>query len=185
MDKAVVDGEYVTYSHIKTRKTFTITIEFPEEKALEVLNILGAPVAESSNPVAVCLLDKSNIQENPSTGITEHTTKEKTEGEKLRIRAVMLCKELKFWEFTLSYIPQYGGEEYRKFVDDLDVIEKRYKCCEGEAHAILVIYNYCGIDSRSELTTNNIAQKAFKSLDKRYKEWLNPIEEQYKDNLER
>lgn len=159
-DNAVVQGEYVTYSHIKTRKTFSITVEFPEEQALQVLNTLGAPVGGWSKPVAVCLLDKTVTEKTVS-----NSTPLESEGDKVRVRAVILCKE----------------ESFARFLDATS-----YNLAEfNEQAAKECLIDYCGIFSRSELTTNPEAQKKLKELDRQYKEWLNPVDEQYKDNLER
>lgn len=159
MEHAVVDGEFVTYSHIKTRKTFSIVIEFPEEQALHVLNTLGSPVGGNSKRVAVCLLNEQSA--NPV--IRENGT---TEGEKLRIRAVMLCKDSEFHDFVKSQTSLGSTTDPQGY--------NRHFICR-----------YCQIKSRSELATNIEAQKKFKELDRKYKEWLNPIENQYADNLNR
>ena len=105
------------------------------------------------------------------TGYKENsnaTTKiapEKSEGEKLRQRACMLCQDPKFAEF-------------------LD--NTHYSLAELNSQASKeCLYEYCGILSRKELVLNVNAQIRFKDLDRQYKEWLNPIDEQYEDNLSR
>jgi len=188
-DEAVVNGEYVTFSHIKGRKQIAITIEFPEEKALEVFNILGTPIAQISKPVAVALLVDQSIPVTPSSGIAEvasktvtkqtvsnstplenekqtsdnrKTTIEKSEGEKLLARSHILCKDLEF----LSYIRialNYSGVT----TDDA-------------AHCI---YMECNIKSRKELVTDKEAQEKFKTLVQQFNDWK--FENTYKDNLNR
>lgn len=157
-DKAVVRGEFITFKHIKTRKMFCIEIEFPEEEGASVLEVLGMPIGGISKPVAVCLLDKSKIltKDNPKK------VSEKTEGEKLVIRAILLCKDQHFQRFARHN--DYEADE------------------EGARYFVL---DRCGIKSRSELATNEIAQEHLKAIDRDYKNWLNPVDDIYKDNLER
>lgn len=88
-------GEFTSFKHIKTRKVFVIEVEFPEEKGREVLEYLGMPIGGESKPVAVALLDKS-IVTKPET----ICNKEQSEGDKLRVRAVLLCKQKDFQHFT-------------------------------------------------------------------------------------
>jgi len=175
-EHAAVEGEFVTYSHIKTRKTFTITIEFPEEQALHILNILGAPVGQVSKPVAVCLLNEqpfatSNLSKeelskpNPPP-MTHGTSKEKSEGDKLRERACILCGEGSFHKW-IGLTSNAGTKK-------------------GEVIARANILAQCNISSRSDLTSNERAQELFKYMDRDYREWLKPsIDEQYPDNLAR
>ncbi len=89
----------------------------------------------------------------------------KTEGENLRTRAVLLCREKKFQEFCAFYV---GGT-----------------IAVNEKDATGVLYCACRIQSRGELATNIAAQSLFKELDRKYLQWLNPIDELYADNLSR
>ena len=98
--------------------------------------------------------------------VSKIETTEKTEGEKLRKRACILCKEVDFQLFvsagSQASLNEHGWEIYAT------------KC----------IYLHCNIKSRKELVTNKEAQEKFKALDRKYKEWLKPtIEEQYPDNI--
>jgi len=160
MDNAIVQGEFVTYSHVKTRKTFSITIEFPEEQALHVLNTLGSPIGGNSKPVAVALLDNSAVKQ-PTQNNNTLSKNEKSEGEKLRIRAVMLC----------------GDREFQDYAEDI-LPSGVYSDC-----ALELVYRYCDITSRSELTHNEEAQEKFKQLDRGFHAWK--VEQQYADNLSR
>lgn len=159
IDNAIVQGEFVTYSHLKTRKTFSIVIEFPEEQALHVLNTLGSPIGGNSKPVAVALLNSEIDRVSYSPG----ETREQTQGEKLRTRAVLLCKDRDFQIFLESF--------------DRNIIIFN----ENAARTFLI--DYCNISSRSELTIKIEAQNKFKELLEKYKDWQ--VEQQYADNLER
>ena len=164
-ESAIVNGEFVTYSHVKTRKVFTITIEFPEENALHVLNTLGSPIGGNSKPVAIALLDKSIVTkpqincDNKNHNVTEKIT---TEGEKLRTRAVMLCRD----------------NQFQQYIADIHYHQKA-----TEQDAIDYIYLFCQIKSRSEIATNKNVQEAFSILLREYGTWK--VSNMYADNLSR
>jgi len=180
-DNAVIAGEYVTFKHVKTRKVVVLEVEVPEELFQDVITKLGMPIGGESKPVAVCLLNSKIINkeylpngtdaakelgmDGPITQFTVTKREEKSEGEKLRIRAVMLCKEESFHRF----VAQSGFELLADTTEeDNEIICKEY---------ILVS---CGINSRAELTKDKRAQSHFRILDEAYKEWCKPsVEEQY------
>lgn len=62
MEHAIIQGEYVTFKHLKTRKVVVLEIEIAEERFQEVIAILGMPIGGESKPVAVVLLDKDNLE---------------------------------------------------------------------------------------------------------------------------
>lgn len=163
---AIVSGEYVTFKHIKTRKMVVLEIEVPEEMFQDVITKLGMPIGGESKPVAVALLNHTDIH----TPVTPKNTQEQTEGDKLRVRAVMLCRDDNFVEFcNKHWITPYNLRD--KNID------------EREKIAVWWIYHFCNIESRSELTTNIEAQNKFKELLEKYKTFQ--LENQYADNLER
>lgn len=82
----VLDGDFTSFKHIKTRKVFVIEVEFPEEKGRAVLEYLGMPIGGESKPVAIALLNKEVVQANP-------------EGTRLRTRAVLLCDDFQFQQY--------------------------------------------------------------------------------------
>jgi len=90
---------------------------------------------------------------------------EKTEGDKLRERACILCKDLQF----------------RNYVANQCLCVCTAQATPEEARAFVI--SRCGIESRSELVHNHMAQELFKQIDDNYKEWLNPIDDQYADNI--
>ena len=86
----VIQGEYTSFKHVKTRKVVVLEVEVPEENFEEVIQTLGMPVGGTSKPVAVALLDESKIDKQP-----------KEEGNpKMVTRAVMLCEEGAFQKFA-------------------------------------------------------------------------------------
>jgi len=92
---------------------------------------------------------------------------EKSEGEKLRQRACILC----------------GDKDFHRF------IYTSYGWADGNISEELIIewlYQKCNIKSRTELVTNKEAQEKFRELDRKYKEWCKPsVDDQYEDNLNR
>ena len=171
-DTCVIEGCYTTFKHIKTRKVVVLEVEVPEESFEEIITKLGMPIGGESKRVAVALLNKDGAQsynESFNVGDTIRsdipvlddakiiaTCPEKTEGEKLRTRAVLLCKEKMFQNFIGA--------------------------CNEEA-AKLHIYRTCGISSRSEIAKSWEAKRAFIGIDEGYKGWL--FEQQHADNLKR
>lgn len=89
-----------------------------------------------------------------------------SEGEKLRVRAVLLCKDKLFQEWV--------GKFTRHNLLWFEATEL------GATH---YIYNICDIKSRSELATNKFAQDKFKGLLAEFDSWK--LENQYADNLDR
>ncbi len=157
MDNAVISGVYTSFRHIKTRKVVVLEIEIVEERFQEVITKLGMPIGGESKHVAIALLN------NPENS---YSHPEKSEGERLRIRAVMLCEDESFKEFATIL---YG-----------------YSICDKkdmEGYAKQVIYLHCDIKSRAELANNIEAQRKFKELDQKFKDWQ--FEQNHADNLGR
>jgi len=98
------------------------------------------------------------------TQFTVAKREDKSEGEKLRQRACILCKKASFQNF---------------------LVMTGYANRGSEQEATKSLYNICKIKSRVELITNLEARELFRKLDAEYKEWGKPsIEEQYKHNLD-
>ena len=74
----------------------------------------------------------------------------KTEGERLRTRAVLLCKDRQFQEWLEA------GDLWQPDV--------------REDYSKQILYQKCGIASRSELATNKAAQEKFLALERQYRE---------------
>lgn len=162
MTHAIIKGEYVTFKHIKTRKMVVLEIEVPEENFQEVITKLGMPIGGESKHVAIALIDADDYDESNEV-VKESLTTEQSEGDKLRIRAVMLCKE----------------REFQICCESLD----KSRIVFNENHARDFICEYCNIKSRSELAHNPYAQMKFRTLEHKFKDWL--YENQYTDNLSR
>lgn len=161
MDKAILSGDFSSFKHIKTRKVFVIEVEFPEEMGRQVLEVLGMPIGGESKPVAVALLDKSVVSKKENT--------QQIEGEKLRTRAVLLCKDEQFQYFTTSLLNDSSRRAYDYLMTKPEDVAKEVLCTR------------CEISSRSELATNIDAQIRFKKLLADFDAWK--VSQQYADNL--
>lgn len=155
---SIIHGEFTHFRHIKTRKVVVLEVEIPEEAFQDTISKLGMPIGGESKPVAVALLaNKTPIIDSCNIS---------PEGERLRTRAIMLCKDVNFWSY-ITFLYDYTTEELNN----------------PEILATNEIYRMCNITSRSELATNVGAQESFKNILSLFITWK--IENQYKDNLKR
>ncbi len=165
-----IQADYRTHKHIPSRKCYQLIMEVAEENFPEICRVLGYPQTGENTFVGIARI--KNPPAEIAGGNIGIPISEKSEGEKLRTRAVMLCKEEMFYEFIKSrarlqnsYIPPKGERQ------------------TNEQWCITSVYNHCSISSRSELATDELAQRLFYELDCKYKDWL--FEQQHIDNLGR
>lgn len=189
---SAISGEFTHFRHIKTRKIVILEIETPEEQFQHIISILGMPIGGESKPVAVALLNPTikesltveqsannahcnchNLSQTDvhmlgciySSQTNLYSNKlEQTEGEKLRVRAVMLCKDPVFAKFITD--------------DNLSSIDG-----VNEIAATRQLKTYCDIESRAEITSKGRAQEKLKELITKFESWK--LEQQYPDNLNR
>lgn len=165
-DAAVFAGCFADFKLVRTRKTVQVIIELPIEKGADFLNAFGMPDPSKEQWVAIAAL-KERPTLSTITAVSEHVIRnpqaadktvyspqrEKTEGEKAVVRAVMLCKDPTFQEWSI--VPyRYGG-----------AVNAR----PGEESARDYICVVCGISSRSELATNPEARKRFEQIETSYR----------------
>jgi len=136
----VIRATFSDWRPVKSRKVLQLILEVPLERTNSVLEMLGAPLPDSETWVAVALLDKN-------VALAEKA--EPTEGERIRTRAVLLCREPQFQKWILSN-------------DD--------KCVWGdpEQSAKVRLCEWCNIASRAELATNKEAQHKFLEMETQY-----------------
>ena len=134
----------------------------PEDMPMELLQApMGTPYG-----LAMVKIDYDNptVKENLTVqNNNELSINERSEGDKLRVRAVMLCKDKVFKLFI---------QNSHHLLDIASEDDCRYHTC-----------GYCKIKSRSELTTNEEAQKLFKQLHNKFTDWK--FEQNHSSNLER
>jgi len=139
-------------------------VDIPEHLASAALGkryylvLVDADYYDESNGV---VKDNLTTQNNNELSINE-----KSEGEKLRIRACCLCGEQSFQEYCRSQGFGSSKDDYTP-----------------EEHARYFLMLKCQIDSRSELVTNKQAQGKFSELMGSFSAWK--VMQRYQDNLNR
>ena len=156
---SAIQSDYRTFKHIPSRKCYQLIMEIPEEEFANVCQVLGYPRTGENTYVGIALLGNS-IVTKPEINC------DKSEGEKLRTRAIMLCKD----------------ENFQLFVSHA-ISTKELTIDASLMNSIAYLKHWCGIQSRSELTTNINAQNKFKELLEQYKSWQ--YENLYAENLNR
>lgn len=153
LDVAAIQGTFSDYRLVKGRGVLQIVVEIPVEAQAQAFAALGYPEPGKDIHVAVARLQpivasQDKPAERDAAGAClggpdpgPPLSRPKTEGERARIRAVMLCQDQRFrrWSNML------WGE------NSADWLRGRL-----------------GIASRSELATNPAALKRFLALETRY-----------------
>jgi hypothetical protein len=67
-DKNAIDGDYSNFQLVQSRKVCRITVEFPIERAGEVIRLLGFPAPHSTTRCAVALLNEQVPREGKAAG---------------------------------------------------------------------------------------------------------------------
>ena len=152
---SAIQSDYRTFKHIPSLKCYQLIMEIPEEEFANVCNVLGYPKTGENTYVGIALLNKAVVKESLTT--------EQSEGERLRTRAVLLCDDNQFQQFTKTV--KWGAYDGTSLF------------------AAYCIRDYCGIKSRSELAHDENAQCAFRELLHDFDAWK--TSQQYADNLSR
>lgn len=157
MSDAAFQATYSDLKVIKSRKVAQVILEVPLEQANHAMEVLGGlPRPDAETWVAVARLVKE--ADSPP----DSKPKEKTEGERAVIRAVMLCRDESFWKFLRSI----RLDEWRDAAANCDHAD------ENETVARLTLYRALQIGSRSVLLHDGPARQRFHKLDNEYKDWL-------------
>lgn len=97
---AALAGSYSDFKLVKTRAVAQLVIEIPIEQAEAAIKMFGIPMSGTEIPVAVALLVKETAQPKPADLSKSERGKEQyrqmDDMERARVRAVQLCKDLKF-----------------------------------------------------------------------------------------
>ncbi len=182
--------DYRTHKHIPSRSCYQLILEVSEELFPLVCDTLGFPKAgenifvnvelstpenikeirykENSNATTPVAIDKPVSKDSLPTEpvIRKSLTTEKIEGEKLRTRACIECKNPEFQEFVI-YEDRQLAVGYQK----------------SEDGAREFIIDYCIIKSRSDLYNDKEAQSRFLNLMDGFNNWKR--DQQYEDNFSR
>lgn len=166
-------GEYIQLQTYKEKPYVTLHIDFPEERADEIIRAIGWKKSGQSIYLGVTLMDKDSIKDylesssskNSNSSVVKEslpTQNEKSEGQTMLARAHLLCGEREF----LNWVAELGWDESRP-----------------DYNAVEYIYDTCDIVSRSQLVNDKAAQEKFRQLDKQFKDWQ--WEQRHADNLSR
>jgi hypothetical protein len=137
-------AEYVDRKYIKTRLSYQLVFEVPAERIREVTAVLGELEGQQIWAAIARLADGAGSAPQASGPAPS----EPSNGERIRTRAVMLCKDINFITWVCDRMnyqvkDHYNAEEYLRYA--------------------------CGIASRAELATNLEAQKKFLLLEAQYR----------------
>lgn len=171
---SAIRGDYRTHKHIPSRLCYQLIIEIPEADFPNACQVLGYPATGENTFVGIARINKELTEKEPWFApepeekigykhvLSEEPIKEITDGDRLRIRSVILCKQNDFQDFCFNALGSAGHNEY-------EAAEK--------------LYNFCNIKSRSELVANVSAQNKFKELLSNFDTWK--LQLTYADNLNR
>jgi hypothetical protein len=162
-----IQAAFVKLIQVPTRSAYQLVMEVPEEAIDHVLAVLGgapktgqsqwvgiAPLnggADASASVCLNYPDLDRGGSDPAQTGPNHRSprRELTEGERLRTRAVLLCRDERFQRWMLPSMYVDGSHKNEEYVAE-------------------ILRNECGIDSRSELALSIPAQAKFRELLDRY-----------------
>ena len=137
-DRAVISATFSEWKMVKTRKTLQLVFEVPLEKQAEVLRVLGTPMPDKEHWCAIApLVEKPKASE---------------------------AREHKSWG-ELSPTQQAGircGDiDFRRWV------HTRANCCvqPTETEVARWVRSMCGVESRSELNSNEGAAATWRRID--------------------
>jgi hypothetical protein len=170
-----IQAAFVKLIQVPTRSAYQLVMEVPEEAIDHVLAVLGgapktgthqwvgiAPLKEEENGQAVgCLRSGGSaggsLHGGNGNGATDNrpspsesgrpSRRELTEGERLRTRAVLLCRDRRFQEWLCGADPEENME-----AETAEALRRELE-----------------LDSRSELATNTAAQAKFLALEAQYR----------------
>jgi hypothetical protein len=158
-DEAIIEAEYVEWKMVKTRSSLQLIFEVPLERQEQVMRALGVPMPNVSSPVAIARLvpasERSNVVQ-----IEDHRPPEDMplddEPHKpprpLSQVAGILCNSAIFQKFIEE---KSEGWNHRPTTDE----------------AATWLRHSCGVKSRAELNTNEVAAQRFRKIRAEYQAW--------------
>jgi hypothetical protein len=150
-DEAIIQAEYVEWRMVKTRSSLQLIFEVPLEAQERVMQALGVPLPNVSTPVAIARLREAV---EPTPQIEHHNDDEPIKPPRpLSQIAAMLCGVGAFQQFIME---SGDGWDHRPTTDE----------------AAEWLRSVCGVKSRTELNTNQVAARRFKELRSGYDAWM-------------
>jgi hypothetical protein len=162
---AVIQGNYSDLKFVRTRKVVQVVIEIPIEHAADFVQKFGAPDPSAETWVAVARLDLDRAQKTAETPVATEREPRKFADLPLPQQAALMCDRADFQEFMEEFwsvqVHQLGKPEAD---DTADAVRK-----------------FCGITSRAELATNELAARGWKELLVKFESWR--TQQRYGDML--
>jgi hypothetical protein len=144
---------------VKTRGAVQIIFEMPLSEMKRAVDLLGAPLADQSVWVGIARVDPNKVPQPEAPVQIEHANDEgEYEDEPLKPPrplsqiAAMLCGIGAFQQFICE---ESDGWDHRPNTDE----------------AAEWLRSNCGIKSRTELNTNEVAAQRFKKIRSQYEAW--------------
>lgn len=167
--RAVIQGNYSDLKFVRTRKVVQVVIEIPIEHAADFVQKFGAPDPSAETWVAVARLDPDQAQQTAEPAAAPPATPEREPRKfadlPLPQQAALMCDRADFQEFM---------EEFWSIqVHQLGEME-----ADDTADAVRM---FCGITSRAELATNELAARWWKELLVKFESWR--TQQRYGDML--
>lgn len=160
-----MQAEIVGMRNVDTHKSAVLTLHIPQELARKFVDQFGWPTKVDPIPVALAKLnmaDASTREDEDSGEIPVSTSAPKPKREMTLPQIVGAeCQKIKFHEFMAQNYP----------VKWMDAISRHADKDNSEISAILV-RDYCGVQSRSEILPGTPAQKKWAKLYYEYEDWL-------------
>ena len=155
-DAAIIQAEYVEWKMVKTRKVLQLIFEVPLEHQAMVQAALGTPMPDASTPVAIARLNLSAAPTEPVQIAHDNDDARDEDGKPPRPLSqvsAILCNIVAFRRFIME---QYEGWDQIPTPDE----------------AADWVREQCGVQSRRQFDTDDVAAANFKNIRSKYWAWM-------------
>lgn len=159
-DTDVILGSYSNMIVVKTRSVVQVVIEVPIERGGEITDLLGFPNPSAEVPVVIARMDPEMLRDREAARIEHANDQDEDEPlprpKPLSQIAGMLCGVGSFQQFIRE---QSDGWDHRPSSDE----------------AADWLRSNCGIKSRADLNTNEVAAARFRKIRGQYEGWMRGV----------
>lgn len=151
-------GSYSNLVIIKTRSVVQIVVEVPLERGKEVTDLLGLPQPNAEIPVVVARMDPAKLEAQSNVVQLEDHRQPETDAPNKPPRSLaqiagILCNSGAFQAFIQE---NSDGWDHRPTSDE----------------AATWLRANCGVNSRTELNSNDVAAQRFRKIRADYDAWM-------------
>lgn len=149
-------GSYADLKIIKTRSVVQIVVEVPLERGREVTELLGLPQPNAEVPVVVARMDAEKLRQEPAQIAHDNDDARDEDGKPPRPLSqvsAILCNIVAFRRFIME---QYEGWDQIPTPDE----------------AADWVREQCGVQSRRQFDTDDVAAANFKNIRSKYWAWM-------------